>query len=97
MFLLVISLAIGEEIQAKSNSLEEFLFERYSLYVEHKKSAKIAYTLHDPWKFKEAKAELTVNTLTESYNLGIKNPLKPDYVHMSDGVYVHTWSIEKVE
>lgn len=90
-------IAIGEEMQAMPNSLEEFLFERYSLYVKHKNSAKMAYTLHDPWKFKEAKAELSINTLTESYDLGIKNPLKPDYVHMSDGVYVHTWSIENVE
>ena len=90
-------IAIGEEMLAMPNSLEEFLFERYSLYVKHKNSAKMAYTLHDPWKFKEAKVELSINTLTESYDLGIKNPLKPDYVHMSDGVYVHTWSIENVE
>ena len=68
-------IAIGEEMQAMPNSLEEFLFERYSLYVKHKNSAKMAYTLHDPWKFKEAKAELSINTLTESYDLGIKNPL----------------------
>ena len=45
-------------MQAKSGSLEEFLFERYSLYVKHKNTAKMAYTLHEPWKFKEAKAKL---------------------------------------
>ena len=57
----------------------------------------MAYTLHNPWIFKEGKATLSVNTLTESYNLGIKNPLIPDIVHMSNGVYVHTWSIESTE
>jgi len=90
-------IAIGEEMQAKSNSLEKFLFERYSLYVKHKKSSKMAYTLHDPWTFKEAKATLSTNTLLESYNLGIKNSLKPDLVHLSKGVYVYTWSLEPTE
>ncbi len=89
--------AISEEMQAEPNTIENFLFERYSLYVKHKNTSKMAYTLHDPWKFKEGKATLSVNTLTESYNLGIKNPLIPDLVHMSNGVYVHTWSIESTE
>ena len=57
----------------------------------------MAYTLHDPWKFKIAKAKLNVNTFIESFNLGINDPLKPDLVHISDGVYVHTWSIEDLE
>ncbi|RAH14894.1 MAG: hypothetical protein CMB56_004315 [Methanobacteriota archaeon] len=90
-------IAVGEELQAKSGSLEEFLFERYSLYVEHKKSTRMAYTLHDPWKFRLAKAELKTNSFVESFNLGIKDPLTPDLVHISDGVYVHTWSIENLE
>ena len=89
--------AISEEMQAEPNSIEEFLFERYSLYVKHKNTSKMAYTLHEPWIFKEGKATLSVNTLTESYDLGIKNPLIPDIVHMSNGVYVHTWSIESTE
>tara|TARA_B100000902_G_C27210405_1_gene864029 strand:- start:375 stop:1112 length:738 start_codon:yes stop_codon:yes gene_type:complete len=90
-------IAKGEEIQAEPGSLEEFLFERYSLYVKHKDESKMAYTLHNPWKFKEGVAKLITNTLTESYDLGIKNLLKPDFVHMSKGVYVYTWSIEPIE
>lgn len=89
--------AISEEMKATPDSLEEFLFERYSLYVEYKNTTKMAYTLHDPWKFKIAKAKLNVNTFIESFNLGINDPLKPDLVHISDGVYVHTWSIEDLE
>ncbi len=89
--------AIGEQIQAKPGSLEEFLFERYSLYVEHKGRTKMAYTLHDPWTFRTAEATVEINTLTELFKLGIENPLKPDLVHMSSGGHVHTWSIEKTE
>ena len=41
-------------------------------------------------------AELIENTLTDSYNLGIKNILKPDLVHLSEGVEVLTWKIEPI-
>ena len=89
--------AIGKEKQAKPDSLEEFLFERYSLYVTHKNKTRMAYTLHNPWSFKEGKANIELNSLTESYDLGIKDTLNPDLVHISDGVYVRTWSTELIE
>ena len=44
----------------------------------------------------KAKADVITNTLAESYNLGIIDVLQPDLVHMSDGVVVHTYSIEDV-
>jgi len=90
-------IATSEGKQALPNSLEEFLFERYSLYVKHKKSSKMAYTLHNPWTFKEGKATLSTNSLLESYNLGIKNLLEPNLVHLSKGVYVYTWSLQPTE
>ncbi|MDP6869588.1 MAG: DUF2071 domain-containing protein [Candidatus Poseidoniaceae archaeon] len=91
------SVPIGPIMQAEHGTLEYFLFERYCLYVEHKGSLKMAYTLHNPWKFQVAEAEISSNSLTESFNLGIENPLKPDYVHVSEGVHVRTWSVELVE
>tara|TARA_Y100001970_G_scaffold90459_2_gene114038 strand:+ start:17443 stop:18483 length:1041 start_codon:yes stop_codon:yes gene_type:complete len=89
--------ATGELMKAKPGSLEEFLFERYSLYVEYKGTLQIAHTQHDPWTFQEGEATLEKNSLTEKYNLGIEDVLKPDLVHLSDGVYVHTWPIELAE
>ena len=86
----------GETMQAEPGSLDEFLFERYCLYTLHKKKLCIAYTHHDPWVFRKGEAEVISNTLTKSYDLGISNVLKPDLVHISDGVLVHTWSVEKV-
>ena len=88
---------IGEQLQAQPGSLEEFLFERYSLYTSHKGSLRRGYTHHNKWKFQLAKVELTENSLTESFNLGIDKPLTPELVHYSDGVRVRTFSIELAE
>ncbi|RJU83131.1 MAG: DUF2071 domain-containing protein [Candidatus Poseidoniales archaeon] len=86
----------GELMQAKKGSLEEFLFERYSLYTNHKNKIHMAYTQHNPWQYKEGEVEIIDNTLTESYDLGI-DVLNPEHVHMSDGVHVHTWPIQALE
>ena len=88
---------IGEQMQAQPGSLEEFLFERYSLYTSHKGSLRRGYTHHNKWKFQLAKVKLTENSLTESFNLGIDKPLTPELVHYSDGVRVRTYSIELAE
>lgn len=85
----------GESRVAEKNSLEYFLFERYSLYTEHRGKLHMAYTLHAPWVFKDGNVKITKNTLTESYGLGI-DVINPHYVHASEGVYVQTWPIEEV-
>ena len=90
------SKAKGPLQKARKGSLEEFLFERYSLYVTYKEKTHMAYTCHEPWEFQEAEAEIQINTLTEYYDLGIENYLKPDLVHVSKGVKVRTWSIEEI-
>ena len=91
------SRGIGEMLEAQPGTLEEFLFERYSVYSVHKGTLRIAHTKHDPWVFQEGEATVEENSLTEVYNLGIDDVLKPDMVHVSSGVYVHTWPIEVAE
>ncbi len=88
--------ASGEIREAQKGTLEEFLFERYCLYTVRKGELCIAHTQHDPWKYRDGSAEITSNSLTESYDLGIDNSLNPDLVHMSEGVLVNTWSVEGV-
>ena len=85
----------GSLRKAEKNSLEEFLFERYSLYVTYKKKTHIAYTCHEPWEFQNATVKIEENSLTEFYNLGISNLLEPDLTHISKGVQVKTWSVEE--
>ena len=84
----------GPILQAEKGSLEEFLFERYCLYVYHEGKTCRAYTYHEPWKFRVGEVEIIENTLTDSYDLGIKRILKPDLVYVSEGVEVLTWDIE---
>ncbi len=91
------SISKGPILQAEKNSLEEFLFERYCLYVHHKGKTCRAYTYHKPWKYRIGEAEIIENTLTESYDLLIKDILNPDLVHVSEGVEVLTWNIESTE
>lgn len=85
----------GSQRGAKKDTLEHFLFERYSLYTEHNGKLHMAYTLHEPWTFQDGEVTITDNSLTESYDLGI-DVMNPQYVHASFGVYVLTWPIEEV-
>ena len=86
---------LGGKRQAELDSLEYFLFERYSLYTYHKGKVHRAFTLHEPWVFEDAEVDITCNTLTSHYNLGI-DVLEPEFVHASHGVKVNTWPIEEV-
>ena len=88
---------IGEETQATPGSLEAFLFERYSLYTVHKGSLCIGHTHHNPWRFKLAEVTLESNSLTDVYDVGIEDVLRPDMVHVSEGVRVNTWPLQLAE
>ena len=85
--------SVGEIRQAKENTLEYFLFERYSLYTERRGLLHHGYTHHVKWWFSDGEVEIKTNSLVEHYELGIEDPLTPDLVHLSEGVEVVTWHI----
>ena len=87
----------GPQSRAQQGSLEEFLFERYSLYTSKGGSIMRGYTHHEPWEFCSAEVMLTDNSLTKSFDFGIADHSTPDLTHYSDGVYVRTYSIEMSE
>ena len=66
------------------------------MYVKHKGAICRAYTYHQPWRYRVGEVKIIENTLTESYNLGIKDILKPELIHISEGVKVLTWKIESI-
>ena len=88
---------IGKSMISKQGSIEEFLFERYCLFALRNKKICVGYTKHNPWNIYVAQAEVKKNNLTKSFNLGIKNLLEPELVHMSEGVYINAWSIEYIK
>lgn len=81
---------------AKVDTLEYFLFERYSLYTWHNARLHRAYTHHIPWKFCDGSASIQSNTLLDEYNLGILETTKPEHIHLSTGVKVQTWHVRPV-
>ena len=85
----------GKQRKAEKDTLEYFLFERYSLYTEHNEKLHMAYTLHEPWIFQDGEVTISDNSLTQSYELGI-DVMNPQHVHASSGVYVLTWPIQEV-
>jgi hypothetical protein len=90
------SKSVGEARQAKENTLEYFLFERYSLYTERKGILHRGYTHHDKWWYYDGQAQINSNTLVEPYDLAIKDPKPPDHIHISQGVEVVTWHITPI-
>ena len=88
---------VGKCMTASKGSLEEFLFERYCLFTLINNKLCIGYVAHKPWVYQKGEAELKINSFTGVYNLGIKNLLKPDLVHISDGLKVKSWSIETLK
>ena len=54
---------LGDEFVAASGSLDEFLAERYCLYVEDTGRLKRAEIHHPPWTLRRAEAEIELNTM----------------------------------
>lgn len=55
--------AVGDEFVAAPGSLDEFLAERYCLYVEDAGKLKRAEIHHRPWTLRRADAEIELNTM----------------------------------
>jgi len=91
------STAIGKAIIPKKGSIEAFLFERYCLFSLRNNKICIGFTKHNPWSLYKAHADLKINNLTKSFQLGIENLLEPELIHMSDGVYVNAWSLQIIK
>jgi len=91
------SILESEAMIPSKGSLEEFLFERYCLFSLRNNKICIGYIKHNPWNIHRAHAKLQTNNLTKSFDLGIKNLLMPELVHMSKGVTVNAWSLQTIK
>ena len=56
----------SQSMLAKPGSLDEFLFGRYCLYTLHNNRLYIAYTHHNPWAFRKAKADVIIKIHTNN-------------------------------
>ena len=88
----------GESGYAEKGSLEEFLLERYFLFVaDRNHKIRKGFIHHNRWRFKKAKAKIVKNSFLESFSLGVKNVFSPDFCHASDGVEVKAWALEYLD
>lgn len=85
--------SIGEELQSKTE-LDQWLTERYCLYLEENNEIHRYDVHHEEWKLKQLKVlGLKLNYALGDFDL---SKHRPDLIHYSDGVSVIAWSKEKV-
>jgi uncharacterized protein YqjF (DUF2071 family) len=75
---------------AQAGSLDEWLLERYFLYVQGRDGTLFRTVVqHAPWEVRPAKARITSNTMGQAFGLDLSR--EPEKVHFSPGVHAHIW------
>jgi uncharacterized protein len=75
---------------ARLGSVEEWLLERYCLYVEDRDGNLLRTVVeHPPWEIRDVTAEITVNTMGRPFGLDLSG--EPALVHFSAGVQAQIW------
>ncbi len=85
---------ISEIFNAKTDTLEHWLTERYCFFSTDTKSNIFCGEIqHYPWELQRAKVEIHKNTLLSSLNI-CKSEIKP-ILHFSSGVESLIWNVNK--
>ncbi len=87
---------LGEYSHAQKESLEEFLFERYYLFVTNKNEILKGFIHHDPLRLKRAVPRIIKNNFLKAYLLGKNNVLNPEFCHVLEGVQVKAWELKEL-
>jgi len=83
-------------IAACEDSLNEWLLERYCLYVGDENGGLVSAEVHhEPWTIQEVTPEISSNTLARPFGLDLAS--KPDRAHFSAGVNALAWSFGRVQ
>jgi uncharacterized protein YqjF (DUF2071 family) len=83
-------------VAACEDSLNEWLLERYRLYVGDENGGLISAEVHhEPWTIQEVTPETSSNTLGRPFGLDLAR--KADRAHFSAGVNALAWSFGRVQ
>jgi uncharacterized protein YqjF (DUF2071 family) len=86
---------IGEPLaQARPDSIEFFLTERYCLYSYHREHLYRARIFHQPWPLQSATLNAYESSMVES--LGIEEPMGEPLLHYAESIGVNIWPLRKV-
>lgn len=87
---------IGDDLhEAKPDTLEFFLIERYCLYSSDGEDLYRSRIHHDPWPLQQAELLSCSSSMIESH--GLPTPEGDPLLHYSEAVDVSIWPLEKVE
>ena len=86
--------SVSPPAQAQPGSLEEFLVERYSLYVAERGKVYRADIDHVPWPLERAEAEIELNTMVAA--TGIRLPSEAPLLHFCRELEVRAWLPKRV-
>jgi uncharacterized protein YqjF (DUF2071 family) len=78
---------------APDDDLRRFLTERYALFVRRFGSVQIGEIHHRPWQLEQAEAEITTNTLPQSF--GFTLPPSPPILHYSREIEMEAWTLKR--
>lgn len=81
----------GPVFHSKPGSLEEFLTERYCLFVASKDSILCGDIHHVAWPLQLAEAQLQVNTMASPF--GIDLPAQAELLHYADEIHTVEWAL----
>lgn len=84
----------GPKAECRHGSLDEWLLERYRLFIESDKGLMRAEVAHPKWGVQDVTVEATVNDFGR--NIGLDLPLVPDAAHFSMGVKARFGSFRPV-
>ena len=84
----------GSVFHSRPGSLEEFLTERYCLFVESRGSILCGDIHHVRWPLQLAEAQFNVNTMTAP--LGITLPKQPVVVHYAEEIHTVEWALTRM-
>lgn len=85
--------ASGPAFHSAPGSLEEFLTERYCLYVVDRGRVLRAEVHHARWPLQEAEVEIERNTMTDSLGLALEGP---PLAHLAREVETWVWMLRRV-
>jgi uncharacterized protein YqjF (DUF2071 family) len=84
----------GPKVECRHGSLDEWLLERYRLFIDSDKGLMRAEVAHPRWVVQQVAIEAAVNDFGR--DIGLDVPLVPDVAHFSSGVRARFGSFQPV-
>jgi uncharacterized protein len=87
---------VGRGTEATPGSLDHWLLERYTLYVQNRNGPLVRTPVaHAPWIVQDVKGDVTADTMGRPFGLDL--PREPERAHYSPGVRARVWPFDRAQ